>query len=263
MPSGPVAALNIAFDSLSPAIVSREGVPVVPAPEVGWTSVVGADGTALFLKAIGDGTLVWVFAVADSADAFAVRLRAALGAALDMHEDARGVALCALDALPDRGGYADVVAAAAEWAPIVAADDPRLTSTTGWSFAAAFQAFQNPEVAARVAAQAASDAIEEGEKKLDEKLHERRSKEALRRSLAAALGGKDPAKDDDSPPSTEDLDKTPAAVLDQLEQGLMPGSRRGSALEASLKTTIESELGEDGASKTEATAASEGEKEAS
>jgi hypothetical protein len=185
MPVGKIAVLRSSLDTLLQGLEPED----VPPPFAGgqWKGYRGANGAVLHATALDGGALVVPFGFFESAEEVALAVRGALGAALDRHDEARGLFIVAGEDPPSEGSYDAVVGGAGAFVPVPAPDDSRLAKEAGWSFAAAASAFSSPDAKKKVEEHAETDPFASAKATFDTKLAAREERGTLRRTLSAAL----------------------------------------------------------------------------
>lgn len=243
MTIGKIALLRIPLEALD-----RFGPAEEKAPD-GWEARAGEGGGPFGVRAVSGGVLVMPFASFESADELALHLRLLFGAALDGHDDTRGIRVISHEAAAQGQRYDDLVAGeAGAWVSKVAADDERLPRNGGWSFADAARTFATPGTRKRGEAEAAEgdDPLEKAEGKFGQIFTAREDRGALRRTLSAAVDHSLEASALGAalgPRASEsDLSKEEPALAGVLERGLTSNPDAINALEATLRKVVDEEL---------------------
>jgi hypothetical protein len=245
MPVGKVAVLRSSLEALLQGLEPAD----VPPPFVGdrWKGYSGANGAVFHAAAVDGGALVVPFGFFDTADDVALAVRGVLGAALDRHEDARGLFL-AEEEIAAESSYDAAVGGAGAFAAVPAADDPRLTKkSAGWSFAAAASTFASSDAKKKVEEHTDADPLAAAQTTLDTKLAARDERGALRRTLSAALNHEvdhSPlAKAAEGEGQAEDEE---ASVLDKaaehLRRAVAANPDKITELEGVLRTAVDKEI---------------------
>lgn len=240
MPVGKIAvlrcSLEVIVEGLSP---SELGAPF---PGDRWKGYSGANGSVLHAAALEDGTLVVPFGVFDSAEEVALAVRGALGAALDRHEETRGLFIADSEAAPE-GSYETAVSGSGSFVPVPSGDDPRLAKKAGWSFAAAAGALVAPDAKKRVEAASEEDPLASAQATLDKKLAEREDRSHLRRTLSAALNHEIEHSELGKPAEEEDSEgRAVGEVADRLMRAVTANPEKASELESALRAAVDTEI---------------------
>lgn len=184
MSTGKIAVLCAPLETLIDGLEPSEVISPFAGPA--WRALTGKNGGAFHAAPIEGGALVVPFGGFADTDEVALALRKLLGAALDRHQEPRGVFIASGETPPE-GGYDVAVTAAGAFVPVPAADDPRLAAAGPGLFDAAAVALRSPEAAARVAAQAEINPLASAKASFDAKLASRADPAIMRDTLTAAL----------------------------------------------------------------------------
>lgn len=184
MSSGKIVVLRASMETLVEGLEPTS----LPAPFEGpeWKGLTGKDGRYFHAASIDGGTLLVPFGGFASAEEVALAVRGLLGAALDHHDEPRGLFIASGDTPPE-GGYVAAVTAEGAFEPMPAADDPRLAREAGWAFAAAAAALASPEAKERAEGQAEINPLASAKAAFDAKRAARADQEIMRDTLTAAL----------------------------------------------------------------------------
>jgi len=239
-----IAVVRLSADSLAAFAPAEERAPD------GWTAHAGEGGALFCVRALEDGALIMPFANFDAGDELALHLRLILGAALDQHDDERGICLVSelvSETSAQKGGRYEALVAESggTWIPKIAADDPRVPTSAGWTFSKAAELFSG---AAKHKPEADDDPLQKAEDKFGQIFAERAERGALRRTLSAAIDHSIESsallpKDEDRPTET-DLGNRPPPLADALKRGVGSDPRKASALEGMLRESVGRELEE-------------------
>ncbi len=235
-----IAVLRLSADSLAAFAPAEERAPD------GWTAHAGEDGALFCARALEDGALIMPFANFDAGDELALHLRLILGAALDQHDDERGIYVVS-EAGAQKGGHYDALVAESggTWITKIAADDARIPTGAGWTFGKAAELFSgapSPEP------KADEDPLQKAEEKFGQIFAERAERGALRRTLSAAIDhsveNSALGSSHEERPTEADLGNSPPPLADALKRGVGSDPRKASALEGMLRESVGRDLEE-------------------
>ncbi len=242
MPVGKIAVLRSPLEALIQGLESAD----VASPFEGerWKGYRGANGAVFHAAALDGGALVVPFGAFDSPGDLALAVRGVLGAALDRHDEPRGLFVAEGEAPPD-GGYDAAVGGAGAFVPVPPPDDSRLVKEAGWSFAAAASAFARPDAKKRVEEHAERDPLASAQATLDTKIAAREDRGVLRRTLSAALNH----EVDHSALGKIAEEEEQARALDKAAEQLLgtvsSNPDKVSALEGVLREAVDKEIARD------------------
>lgn len=239
MPVGKIAVLRSPYDALVQGLETAD----VPPPFIGdrWTGYRGKNGGIFHAATIDGGALVVPFGVFDTPEEIALAVRGVLGAALDRHDDSRGLFIVEGDSPPE-SSYDDTVAAAGVFIAVPPADDARLSKEEGWSFAAAANAFSSPDAKKRVEQQAETDPFASAKATFDTKLASREERGALRRTLSAALNHEVDHSAVGKAASEEEENRAVSNVADHLMRAVASNPDKTTEMEHVLREAVDKDI---------------------
>lgn len=240
MPVGKIAVLRSTLEALLQGLEPAD----VPPPFAGerWKGYRGSNGAVFHATALDGGALLVPFGFFESAEDVALAVRGALGAALDRHEDARGLFIVDAGDPPD-GSYDAVVGGAGAFVSVPPPDDARLVKEAGWSFAAAASAFASPEAKKKVEEHADADPFESAKATLDTKLAARDERGSLRRTLSAAINDEvDPSALEKAAAAEEEQGSALDKAAEHLRRAVSSNPDKITALEGVLRSAVDKEI---------------------
>lgn len=239
MPVGKIAILRASVADLVDGLTTTEVRS--PFGEDGWRALRGVNGGDLHVGALEGGALVVPFGAFESAGDVALAVRGLLGAALDRHDDERGLFIASGDA-PPTGSYEAAVTGEGGFVPVPAADDPRLSKDAGWSFAAAARTLSAPDAKKRAEERAEVDPFASAKATFDQKLAAREDRGNLRRTLSAALNHEVEHSALGQAASGEEGEHVEGEAADRLRRALAATPDRVTELEGALRAAVDTEI---------------------
>lgn len=209
---GNIAILRAPLETLVEGLEPAD----LPSPFHGgeWRALRGKSGAVFHAAAIDGGVLMVPFGSFATPEDVAVAVRGLLGAALDLHDEPRGIFIVS-DPVPPSGPYDAAVGADGAFVPVPSAEDPRLSREAGWAFAGALA---SPEAKKRVESQTDVDPLASAKRAFEVKLAARADRGAMRETLTAALGHELEQPSDDAGEDGRVLD----AVAARLRRAAAP-----------------------------------------
>lgn len=211
-----------------------------------WTGHRGVNGGDFHAAPLAGGAVIVPFGAFESVEDVALAVRGLLGAALDRHDDARGLFVAEGDSPPE-GSYEAAVNGEGRFVPVPTAEEAGAARQAGWSFAAAASALADPEAKKRAEERRSEeeDPLAAAKGTFDAKLAAREERGALRRTLSAALNhevahsavGRAAAPEGDEEVVTE--------AAERLRRAFSATPDRVALLEGALKEAVEGEIARD------------------